>query len=213
MSTMNDSQQQSPPIRLRRTATSGKPEPAWPAYPGLAPTMAPAPAAKPSPAAGPKTKPKPKPKPPTPKPTPQPIAAAARPALPRHGSELPAVPLSAADVPVGAKAVAGTLLRDANAKNGRPIVMIRTPCTCSSRVHYYPWRSDWPVDGDVRSHQESRCKKHKGPGGVWIGIDPEGIGRSLEAVREMREALSEWKADRTNQRTSNPKETTHVDVG
>ena len=203
MSTIRDS------LRRLRSAPAAKP----------APVAKPAPAAKPAPrpSAGPKTKPKPKPKP-VPVPPAQPIAATAktRPEskLPVHGAQLPVIPLTVADVPLNAKAVLGTLLRDTNVKTGRPIVMICAPCTCSRRMHYYPWRSDWPVDDSVRSHQQPRCKKHKGPDGVWLAIDPGQVGRSLETVREMREALCQWKAEqeaaKANKRIPAPQETTDV---
>ncbi len=206
-------------LRRLRSASVAPPAPAtkpsWPAYPGLAPTAAPAPPAKPASqsSAGPKTKPRPKPQP-KPKPPAQPVAATAKstpdPKLPFHGAQLPAVPLTVADVPQAAKAVSGTLLRDADPKSGRPLVMICTPCTCSRRTHHYPWRSDWPVDASVRSHQQPRCKKHKGPDGVWLAIDSGRVGRSLQAVREMREALCEWKAQKASKRTPAPQETANV---
>ena len=151
---------------------------------------------------------KPKPKPPA-----QPVAATAKPRpeskLPFHGAQLPAIPQTAADVPKDAKAVTGTLVRDANPDSGRPLVMLQTPCTCTHRKHYYPWRSDWPVDTGVRSHQQSRCK-HKGHRGVWLAIDPSRLEQSLQAVREMREALALWKGKKVSKRTTTPQETANV---
>ena len=179
-----------------------------------APAAEPAPVAKPAtqPSTGPKTKPRPKTKP-SPKPAPaQPVAATTetKPKLPYCGAQLPVVALTAADVPPGAKVVLGTLLRDADPHHGRPLVMLRTECTCSKREHHYPWRSDWPVDVSVRSHQKSRCRKHKGPDGVWLAIDPGRVEQSLQVVREMREALVAWKAAKTSKRTPTPQETANV---
>ena len=133
---------------------------------------------------------------PVPVTNPPPVAktATSKPAIPYCGAQLPNVALTAADVPRGAKVVSGTLLHDANRKTGRPLVMLCVPCTCHDSSHTYPWRSDWPVDTSVRSHQRSRCRKHKGPRGVWMAIDPERVGRSLQVVRKMREALHEWKS-------------------
>jgi len=172
-----------------------------------APAAKPASLAKPQPPVGPKPKPAP---------TAKPAAATAktRTKLPYCGAQLPLVALTAAEVPQGAKVVSGTLLHGENPQTGRPLVMLCVPCTCFEVEHSYPWRSDWPVDASVRSHQRSRCRKHKGPYGVWLAIDPGRVGRSLQVVRQMREALCEWKAQKASKRTPTPaQETTHVHSG
>ncbi len=153
---------------------------------------------------------------PAPVPPAQPVAATAKPKpkLPYCGAQLPRVALTAVVVPRDAKVVSGTLLHDANRKTGRPLVMLCVPCTCHDSSHTYPWRSDWPVDASVRSHQRSRCRKHKGPYGVWLGIDPERIGRSQEVVRLMRAELTTWKmvqlAEKAKKRVPTPQETANV---
>ena len=136
------------------------------------------------------------------KPVTAPVAATtkSRPKLPCCGAHLPEVALTVVDVPRDAKVVSGTLLHDANRKTGRPLVMICVPCTCPESDHCYPWRSDWLVNASVRSHQRTRCRKHKAPHEVWLAIDPGRVGRSLQVVREMREALTAWKAQRTSKR-------------
>ncbi len=171
-----------PPIRLRRVTTAPEVKPAWPPYLGLASV------------AKPKPKPKPKPVPPA-----QPVAAAAKtkPELPSCGAQLPVVPLLSTDVPQGATVVLGTLNRGENPQTFRPVVVLCVPCACKESEHAYPWRSDWAVDVRVRSHQRSRCRKHKGPHGVWLAIDPRRVGRSRQAVQGMREALTTWKVTQT----------------
>jgi len=133
--------------------------------------------------------------------------AKSKPKLPSHGAQLPVVPLTAVDVPKDAKVVLGTLLHGANPKTGRPLVMLCVPCTCPESDHCYPWRSDWPVDASMRSHQRSRCRKHKGPYGVWLAIDPGRVGRSLQVVREMREALTAWKVVQKAEKAKRAKKT------
>ncbi len=123
-----------------------------------------------------------------------PAAKLTEPKLPSGGAELPIVPLSPGDVPPDAPVCLGTLMQTMHKRTGRPFLMLCVPCDCGRHKHTYPWRGDWPVDTLVRSHQVTRCKKHKATGGVWLALDPGSMDRSLEASKAGKEAFHQWKA-------------------
>ncbi len=198
--------------RLRSGPAVTKPTPAAVAKPTPAPVAKPTPAAVPKPKSAPVAKPTPAavPKPKSVPPAPE--TAATKPKLPYYGAQLPVVALTAADVPRDKKVVQGTLLHGENSHTGRPLVMLCVPCNCWESEHCYPWRSDWPVDFGVRSHQVSRCRKHRASRGVWLALDPGRVGRSLEVVLQMRAELVTWKLVQVTKKRIQPpaQETTHV---
>jgi predicted Fe-S protein YdhL (DUF1289 family) len=113
--------------------------------------------------------------------------------LAKCGQELPAIPLTTADVPSGAKVRLGTLIQGVYSHHDRPRVLIAVPCDCSGGKHYYDWRGDWPVTAAVRSRQASKCLKHKGKA-VWLGLDPARLEDSVARSAEGRARFVEWKA-------------------
>jgi hypothetical protein len=179
------------PIRLRRQSRPAPShEPSHGPRPELTVPPPPPPPPKQAAVAKPKPKPEPKPEPKTEPPPPP----AAKPPLPAYGGELPVAPLFEADAPADASVRLGTLVRTRHTRTGRPFLMLCVPCECRNHKHFYPWRGDWPVEASVRSHQAPRCRKHKAPGGVWLGLDPERLSISHQASEEGRKAFLEWKA-------------------
>jgi hypothetical protein len=178
------------PILLRRQS---RPAPSYgPNHAPRPPVIVPP---SPPPAAAAKPEPKPEPKPggnPARGVTPPPPPA--RPALPSIGAELPVAALVEADVPPGTSVRLGTLSRTRNQRTGRPLFVLAVPCNCHRRVHWFPWRGDWPVDASVRSHQANRCAKHKSPDGVWLALDPKRLEISQQASEEGRADFERWKA-------------------
>ena len=66
----------------------------------------------------------------------QPVAATTetRPKLPFHGAQLPVVALTAADVPQDAKVCLRNATSRRESQNGRPLVLLRVPCSCTRRA-------------------------------------------------------------------------------